>query len=121
VVAASVCSVLQPSLHLSDLPLFLQQIRLPRWLCLRSAWLLSQCSPANSCLVHKYRPLTTSRLFKNPTLSDVTVKQISTYGTVREYYTHKMVLCMESRFFHRAFRGNFKVRDILHEKHRRGM
>ncbi|KAJ4409251.1 hypothetical protein N0V91_002607 [Didymella pomorum] len=50
-----------------------------------------------------------TELFKNPTLSDVTVKQISTYGTVREYYTHKMVLCMESRFFHRAFRGNFKI------------
>ncbi|KAJ4370205.1 hypothetical protein N0V86_008941 [Didymella sp. IMI 355093] len=47
-------------------------------------------------------------LINNPTLSDVTIKQISIDGTIREYYAHKAVLCMESRFFHKAFTGNFK-------------
>ncbi|KAF1359837.1 hypothetical protein EJ07DRAFT_42167, partial [Lizonia empirigonia] len=46
-------------------------------------------------------------LFNSPTLSDVTIKQI-TKGETREYHAHKAVLCMESRYFLKAFTGNFK-------------
>ena len=41
-------------------------------------------------------------------MSGVTLKQTA-YGQTREYHAHKAVLCMESRYFLKAFTGNFKV------------
>jgi hypothetical protein len=53
--------------------------------------------------------LTLTRFFNNSTLSDVIIKQIYN-GEAREYYAHKAVLCMNSKYFLRAFTGDFKVR-----------
>lgn len=50
-----------------------------------------------------------SRLFNNPALSDVKIKQIYN-GKTREYFAHKAILCKESEYFMNAFTGNFKVR-----------
>lgn len=36
------------------------------------------------------------------------IKQIYK-GSTREYHAHKAVLCMESKYFLKAFTGNFKV------------
>jgi hypothetical protein len=49
------------------------------------------------------------RLFNDPVLSDVKLKQISSDGKVREYYAHKAILCFQSGYFMRAFTGSFKV------------
>ena len=49
------------------------------------------------------------RLFNNPLLSDVKIKQVSKNGHVREYYAHKAVLGADSHFFYKAFTGNFRV------------
>ncbi|KAI4638712.1 hypothetical protein J4E93_009740 [Alternaria ventricosa] len=48
-----------------------------------------------------------AKLFNNPALSDVKIKQIHE-GHTREYYAHKAVLCLESNYFLNAFTGNFK-------------
>jgi hypothetical protein len=50
------------------------------------------------------------RLFNDPTLSDVKIKQISK-GKTREYFGHKAILCAQSKFFMKAFTGGFKVRS----------
>ncbi|KAI4624429.1 hypothetical protein J4E83_004103 [Alternaria metachromatica] len=49
-----------------------------------------------------------AQLFNNPALSDVKIKQIHK-GQTREYYAHKAVLCLESKYFLNAFTGHFKV------------
>jgi hypothetical protein len=49
------------------------------------------------------------RLFNNPLLSDVNLKQVSKGGKVREYHAHKAVLGGDSRYFYKAFTGNFRV------------
>jgi hypothetical protein len=57
-----------------------------------------------------------SRLFNNPALSDIKIRQISN-GKAREYSAHKAILCNESDYFMNAFTGKFKVRvnfGILH-------
>lgn len=52
------------------------------------------------------------RLFNDPTLSDVKIKQ--TYrGKTREYFAHKATLCGQSGYFMRAFTGGFKVSSRL--------
>ncbi|KAH7091930.1 hypothetical protein FB567DRAFT_434637 [Paraphoma chrysanthemicola] len=48
-----------------------------------------------------------SRLFNNPSLSDIKIKQVNN-SQVREYYAHRAVLCMESEYFLHIFTGNFK-------------
>jgi hypothetical protein len=65
-----------------------------------------------ACVEHKSQALTSSacRLFNNPALSDVTIKQIYV-DQVREYHAHKAVLCMESEYFLNMFTGKFKVRS----------
>jgi hypothetical protein len=50
-----------------------------------------------------------SRLFNNPVLSDVKIKQISN-GRTQEYFAHRAILCNDSDYFMKAFTGNFKVR-----------
>ncbi|KAH6625363.1 hypothetical protein C7974DRAFT_280672, partial [Boeremia exigua] len=47
-------------------------------------------------------------LFNNPTLSDVTIKQIA-QGKVREYHAHKAILSADSSYFFRAFTDEFKA------------
>jgi hypothetical protein len=49
------------------------------------------------------------RLFNNPAISDVTIKQVYN-EQVREYHAHKAILCMESEYFLNMFTGNFKVK-----------
>ncbi|KAF2650716.1 hypothetical protein K491DRAFT_572028, partial [Lophiostoma macrostomum CBS 122681] len=45
-------------------------------------------------------------LFNDPTFSDFKIKQICN-GQVKEYHAHKVVLCMNSKWFSIALRGNF--------------
>jgi hypothetical protein len=47
-------------------------------------------------------------MLNNPTFSDVKIRQISN-GEVKEYYAHKAVLCAHSKWFMKAFTGNFNV------------
>ena len=54
------------------------------------------------------------RLFDQPTLSDVKIAQTINSST-REYYAHKAILCSQSKYFMKAFTGNFKVRSQLVE------
>ena len=49
------------------------------------------------------------RLYNNPLLSDVKIKQVSKNGQIREYHAHKAVLGADSHFFYKAFTGNFRV------------
>lgn len=64
--------------------------------------------PSNELTFSVLPRLTFTRFFNNSTLSDVIIKQIYK-GETREYFAHKAVLCMNSRYFLRAFTGNFKV------------
>ncbi|CAN9202243.1 unnamed protein product [Alternaria alternata] len=48
-----------------------------------------------------------AKLFNNPALSDVKIKQVYE-GQTREYYAHKAVLCLESGYFLNAFTGGFR-------------
>ncbi|KAF3009945.1 hypothetical protein E8E13_011118 [Curvularia kusanoi] len=47
-------------------------------------------------------------LFNNSLLSDVKIKRVSSDGKIREYHAHKAVLSSDSRYFHKAFTGNFR-------------
>ncbi|KAJ8108593.1 hypothetical protein OPT61_g8068 [Boeremia exigua] len=59
-----------------------------------------------------------AKLFNNSSLSDVTIKQISVNGQVREYHAHKAILSAESSYFLKAFTGNFKeASDAVMEVH----
>ncbi|KAF3009944.1 hypothetical protein E8E13_011114 [Curvularia kusanoi] len=53
-------------------------------------------------------------LFNSPTLSDVTLKQISEEGQVREYYANKAILSAESPVFLAAFSGRFAEANESH-------
>jgi len=64
-----------------------------------------------SCIrMRQWHLLNLSRLFNDPTLSDVKIKQICK-GKTREYFGHKAILCTQSDFFMKAFTGGFKVRS----------
>jgi hypothetical protein len=52
-------------------------------------------------------------LFNNPLFSDITIKQ-TWKGASKEYYAHKAILSINSRWFHNAFTGNFAVRTSIH-------
>lgn len=54
------------------------------------------------------------RLYNNPLLSDIKIRQVSKNGQVREYHAHKAILSADSRFFYKAFTGNFRVSARLH-------
>jgi hypothetical protein len=55
--------------------------------------------------------LTTFRLFNNPVLSDVTIRQ-TFKGVSKEYHAHKQILSNQSDWFLKAFTGKFKVKHI---------
>ncbi|KAL1798859.1 hypothetical protein ACET3X_002896 [Alternaria dauci] len=46
-------------------------------------------------------------LFNDPTLSDVKIRQVYK-GQTKEYFAHKAILCAHSKWFLKAFTGNFK-------------
>ncbi|KAJ4364906.1 hypothetical protein N0V95_000552 [Ascochyta clinopodiicola] len=48
-----------------------------------------------------------AQLFNNSAFSDVKIKHVYN-GHVREYFAHKAVLCLESRYFLKMFEGGFK-------------
>ncbi|KZM22069.1 uncharacterized protein EKO05_0007858 [Ascochyta rabiei] len=50
-----------------------------------------------------------AQLFNDPAFSDVKIKHVYN-GKVREYFAHRAVLCLESRYFLKMFKGSFKVR-----------
>jgi hypothetical protein len=54
----------------------------------------------------RWPTLVCSRLYNNPALSNVKIKQIFN-GKVREYHAHKAVLCLESEYFLNMFTGAF--------------
>jgi hypothetical protein len=47
-------------------------------------------------------------LFNNAMLSDITIRQIYN-GETKDYYAHKAVLCTHSKWFLKAFTGDFKA------------
>jgi hypothetical protein len=51
-----------------------------------------------------------SRLYNDPVLSDVKIKQVCDDGKTREYFAHKAILCAQSSYFLKMFTGHFKVR-----------
>jgi hypothetical protein len=56
-------------------------------------------------------------LFNSPTLFDVKIKQVFN-GKIREYYSHKAVLCMASDYFLNMFTGDFMVSRSLHRSNK---
>ncbi|KAF2278772.1 uncharacterized protein EI97DRAFT_413599 [Westerdykella ornata] len=53
------------------------------------------------------KPFEDNPLYNSPTLSDVTVRQISG-GKSKDYKLHKAILASQSKWFYNAFCGNFK-------------
>jgi hypothetical protein len=52
------------------------------------------------------------RLFNNPLLSDITIRQTCN-GVTKMYHAHRPILASHSDWFMRAFTGNFKVPDLF--------
>jgi len=53
-----------------------------------------------------------ARLFNDPILSDIKIRQIYK-GETKEYFAHKAILSAHSKWFMRAFTGRFKVEGLL--------
>jgi hypothetical protein len=58
---------------------------------------------------HGVCPLMTCRLYNNPVLSDVKLKQTTFDGKTREYFAQNPTLCGQSKYFLKAFTGSFAV------------